>query len=100
MIKTFLRYLPRALVFAIIAIVAMFAIQIIGIQLRLWRNGDIGEQLVNSLQEKYPKATFRSAASYEKEVIYIFIRGGIDEKERPNIARWLREQKRTARTAR
>ncbi len=64
-----------------------------GIQLRLWRNGAIAARLVESLRARFPGANFRGIASYDREVIYIKVLGGLGPESRPEVERWLRTLK-------
>lgn len=80
---------------AIVALVLFVGIgwPLISIQLRLWRNGAIAAQLVESLRARFPGAEFRGTASYEREVVYIHVVGGLDPDSRPEVEQWLRRLK-------
>jgi hypothetical protein len=62
------------------------------IQLRISRNGKVAQQLVESLEARFPGIRFRGAVSYEREVIYISVVNRLDEADREEVERWLREQ--------
>jgi hypothetical protein len=91
--KKVVQYLPYAVLTVLLGIATMFAVQIVQIQLRLSRNGAIGRELVESLQVRFPVAKFRSAASYEREAIYITVIDGIDDANKPEVERRLRAEK-------
>ena len=86
-----IRLIPGALAF--LAVLAFFAWQLWTIQDRLSRNGAIATQLVESLRARFPGADFGGAASYESEVVYITIWGGLDRAKRQDVEQWLRRLK-------
>jgi hypothetical protein len=75
-----------------VAIVILFGVQLIQIQLRLSRNGELARQLVESARHRFPAATITGTASYEKEVIYLYV-SGLDEATNVDLEGWLRDQK-------
>jgi hypothetical protein len=85
----------RALPIAVVLLVLFvgFGWPLIDIQFRLWKNRAIAAQLVESLQTRFPGAEFRGIASYEREVVYILVGGGLDPKNRPDVEQWLRQLK-------
>jgi hypothetical protein len=87
--------LIRALPVMIVVLVLFAGLgwPLVGIQLRLWRNGAIAARLVESLRARFPGAEFRGIASYEREVIYIKVLGGLGPEGRPEVERWLRKLK-------
>jgi hypothetical protein len=87
--------LIRALLAAIVVLVLFSPIwwPLVHIQLRLWRNGAIATRLVESLRGRFPGADFRGIASYEKEIIYISVLGGLRPESRPDVEQWLRALK-------
>lgn len=72
---------------------------LISIQLRLWRNGAIAAQLVESVRVRFPGAEFHGAASYEREVVYISVVGELDPESRLDVEEWLRRLKAEQRIA-
>jgi hypothetical protein len=88
-----LRCFLFVVVLLIFVFVAGIAVQIVQSSFRLSRNGEIGSQLVQALQGRFPGATFRSSASYEHERIYITVVNGVDDPDRPEVEKWLRAQK-------
>jgi hypothetical protein len=72
---------------------------LVSIQLRLWRNGAIATRLVESLRTRFPGADFRRGASYQREVIYIGVRGGLGPESRSEVEKWLRRLKAEQRIA-
>jgi len=88
--KKYLSYLPYVAVFGIFVICVA---PIVEIQFRLWRNGAIGTELAESLRKRFPGLTFRSGASYQKEVIYITIIGDFDDATLLEVEQCLRAQK-------
>jgi hypothetical protein len=60
---------------------------------RLSTNGAVAKELVESLKNQYPGATIHGGASYERESITITVVDGIDKKSRPELERWLRQEK-------
>jgi hypothetical protein len=87
--------LHSTFVFVLIGFVVIvtFVWPLVSIQLRLSRNGKIAQQLVHSLEARFPGINFRGAANYEREVIYISVADRLDEATRLDVERWLREQK-------
>jgi hypothetical protein len=65
----------------------------VDIQLRLSRNGKIVGQVVEALKARFPEMNLRGTASYRSEDIYITIFNRLDEAERKEVERWLREHK-------
>jgi hypothetical protein len=89
--RRLIRLLPGALV--LLGVLSFFAWPLVNIQLRLSRNGAIAAQLVESLRDRFPDADFRGTASYEQEVIYITVVGGLNKSSRQDVEQWLRRQK-------
>jgi hypothetical protein len=84
-----------ALLLALVAFVVIrgFVWPLVSIQFRLARNGKVAQQLVESLEARFPGAQFGGVASYEQEVIYILVRSRLGEGDRREVAKWLRQQK-------
>jgi hypothetical protein len=86
--------LVRAVLLVVLVFVVIgFIVPMVSIQLRLSRNGKIARQLAESLTASFPGIRFYGAASYEKEVIYICVVNRLDEADRQEVERWVREQK-------
>jgi hypothetical protein len=77
----------------IFALIGAVAWPLISIQFRLWRNGAVATKLVTSLQARFPEGEFRGAASYQREVVYIRVLGGVRPECRPDVEQWLRRLK-------
>jgi hypothetical protein len=92
-----IRALPATIV--ILVLFAGVGCPLISIQLRLWRNGAIAAQLVESLRVRFPGAEFRGIASYEREVIYIQVLGGLRMESRSEVEQLLRGFKSEQRIA-
>jgi hypothetical protein len=88
------RWVGSLLIVLMVAGVAAFLVwPFVTIRLRLSKNSAISRQLVQALQTRFPGVSFRGAASYEMEVIYIDVGGPVDEPTRREVEQWLREQK-------
>ena len=81
------------LVALLLTIFLGFIWPVIGIQLRLKRNGAIARQLKDALHAQFPTVNFRGAANYESEVVYIMVDEQVEETIRSKIEEWLRNEK-------
>lgn len=70
-----------------------FVLPVINIQLRLWRNGAIAAQIVESLRTRFPGANFGGSANYQSEEISIWVKEGMDPERFPEVVQWLRKLK-------
>ncbi len=86
-----IRGLPAALV--VLVLIGGLAWPLVRIQLRLSRNGEIAARLVEALRARFPGADIRGAASYEREIVYIRVVGGVGPACRLDIEEWLRMRK-------
>jgi hypothetical protein len=81
--------LALPITFVILCVFGVIGWPLIEIQFRLWRNGAIGTELVESLHERFPGAKFRATASYQREVVYIRVLGGLHPESRPDVEKML-----------
>ncbi len=66
---------------------------VVDIELRLWRNGRIAQELIQALEVRFPGVGFRGAASYKDEVVYIMVVSHLDQSYRAQVEAWLRTAK-------
>src|SRR5687768_4829612 len=84
-----------AVIATIVAVgIVWVVVQLVFIQLRLWRNWPISQTLAQSLDDSFPGVKCHGNAAYNQEVIYIGIPGKIKEEMRCEIEHWLRTRKR------
>ncbi len=99
------RYVPsfRFICRVLLLLVVLYGVGVLAtlasIQLRLWRNGAIAEQLVKRLDTTFPVAKFRGGAGYNREVVYIAVTDGADKVDGKEVEDWLREKKNTEKIA-
>jgi hypothetical protein len=78
---------------AAVVVVLGIILPFVQFQLRLSRNGKIAQQLVQSLEERFPAVAFRGGASYEQERIGIRVMSHLDGAGRQEVESWLRTQR-------
>jgi hypothetical protein len=91
------RFFRYVLFLGLLAALLWPVVVFVSIQLRLRRNWPVSTQLAAELQERHPAVEFGGAASYKEEVIYVSVRGRLDEAGRRDVEEWLHARRRELR---